>query len=29
MKDCKRRDHKAKLVEEIKRITRQPNFKAL
>ena len=28
-KECKRHDHKIKLVEEIKRNTQQPNFKAL
>ena len=29
MTEYKRRDHKVKLVEEIKRNIRQPNFKAL
>ena len=28
-KECKRRDHKIKLVQEIKKNIRQPDFKAL
>ena len=28
-KECKRRDHKIQLVEEIQKNMRQPNFKAL
>ena len=29
MQDCKRHDHKSKLVVEIKRNIREPNFEAL